>query len=518
MAEVNNPTIASGERVATMTGTPDKGQGTVGLETQLPGSATTVSEQAKANGGIGPGNLIEDYVDKKLFEFESDDTPLMQLMLNAKKVPVTSPIVQHYMLDEAKSSVTTNAACGGNNASRAVLPLEAADATIPRPYMTLVCLGVDGYDRTGQTKTVGRWLMLFVVGFSEESNSPIVLAVNGPKANATDETCQIPEIPANTECIICANACYETQKVVDPDGVTPVAEELYLQKSILTQIISDYWASQEKRIPFDQAILAEHALKTFKQRCNRKLWIGRNGHFTVMGANGTGAQEVYCTEGVRWQFKRELAHSGQWTYDEFVALAKLIYTGEDIPGSVYCLCGKNFLESIQKIDWSKHPEVRIEVKTNNLGWSITAIHTVFGELQFKREPTLDRIGYSNSCGIFGEGRLVHYSRTSEHQYNEKVEQQEATRNGLITWDALGLKGSCHIWVDGEGSTLGGDGSGSTAFELWTETTAPENPVEGTVYVFEFDCQLTDDLTAVAGEMYQYTGGKWVKYTGSVYAG
>ena len=69
-----------------------------------------------------------------------------------------------------------------------------------------------------------------------------------------------------------------------------------------------------------------------------------------------GLQYVYCTEGLRWQFKRELMHKGKWTVEDVIALAKMFFTGEDVPKTALLLAGKNLLEQIQCIDFSKHPE------------------------------------------------------------------------------------------------------------------------------------------------------------------
>lgn len=80
--------------------------GTAGVASQVPGAPTTVSGVAGATGGVGPGNLVQSDLDQELYKFKSDDTPLTQLMLKAKKVKVNSPEVEHYMIDEPRSSVT----------------------------------------------------------------------------------------------------------------------------------------------------------------------------------------------------------------------------------------------------------------------------------------------------------------------------------------------------------------------------------------------------------------------------
>ena len=130
--------------------------GTAGVQSQVPGAATTVSGVAGATGGVGPGNLVQTDLDQELYKFKSDDTPLMQLMLKARKVKVGSPEVEHYMIDEPRSSVTTTTKVTAGAGKNFVLPLPASDAEIPRPYGTLLVKGVDGYAEDGKTKTPGK--------------------------------------------------------------------------------------------------------------------------------------------------------------------------------------------------------------------------------------------------------------------------------------------------------------------------------------------------------------------------
>lgn len=228
---------------------PAPGSGSAGVKSQVAGQPTTVSAVAGSTGGINAGNLIERDIDNELYKFKSDDTPLMQLMLNAKKVKVNSPEVEHYMIDEPRSSVTTTTAVSAGSAQQFVLPLLANDANIPRPYGTLLVKGVDGYTEDGSATTPGKDLMLFVTGHDTTTGNPVVRAVNGPKANKSDEYCTTPAIPAGSTLIILSNALYETQKEVDPDLIVPQPTVVYLQKRGMNQIVSDYYEAQRKRIP-----------------------------------------------------------------------------------------------------------------------------------------------------------------------------------------------------------------------------------------------------------------------------
>ena len=499
-----------GETVQVGGKNPTPTPGTAGVASQVPGAPTTVSGVADATGGVDPGNLVQSDLDQELYKFKSDDTPLMQLMLKAKKVKVNSPEVEHYMIDEPRSSVASTTKVTAGTAKQFILPLLSNDAEIPRPYGTLLAKGVDGYAEDGTTKTPGKDLMLFVTGHDPASGNPICRAVNGPKTNSTDEYCTTPEIPQGTTFIILSNALYETQKEVDPDLIVPQGQTVYLQKRGMNQIVSDYYEAQKKKIPFGKAVIAEAAITNFKVRGNRTLYAGRKGKFKVQ-TEKAGVQYVYCTEGVRYQVKKEIQHTGKWTIEEIIALAKMTFTGEDVPKSVIALAGKNFLENIQCIDYSKHPEIQISTKTNPVGWVVTNFHTVFGDIEFKHDPTLDRLKWSNSAFIVAPDRLVHYQYSAEHSSKDRMEGEEATRESMLVWDALALKGSCHIWINGEGDS---ENTSATQIHLWDSAEAPESPVEGGVYYLLQDCPAIN-AEAVCGQMWQYKSAAWVEYAGDV---
>ena len=472
-------------------------KGTSGINSHVPGQPATVSAAAEATGGLSAGSFVESDIDEELFRFNSDDTPLMNLMLRSKRVKVNSPEVEHYMIDEPRSTfIVKNTISGGNN-PKVLLPLDTKDLAICRPHSTLLVKGIDGYDPTGRNVTVGRNLMLFVVGEDPGTGYPMVRAVNGKKNSPSDDFSFVPFIPAGTKVILLANSLYETQKEVDPDLIVPQPTLVYLQKRGMNQVVSDYFHSQRKRIPFSKAVIAEQAIANFKVRGNRTLWAGRGGKFK-MDVPRMGMQYVYCTEGLRWQFKRELMHKGRWTIEDVIAMAKMFFTGEDVPKSALLLAGKNLLEQIQSIDFSKHPEIQISSKTNKLGWSVTNFHTVFGDIEIKREPTLDRLGWSNSGALIGEDRLVHYIYSAEHSFSDRVEGEEATRNGILIWDAIALKGSCHIWIDGDSEHVSG---GALGIKLWNSDKAPTEVQDKEVYYLTVDCPGIS-AKARTGDMWQ----------------
>lgn len=476
-----------------------------------PGMPATVSATANATGGINAGNFVEADIDQELFQFNSDDTPLMNLMLKAKRVKVTSPEIDHYMIEEPRSSMVTADNLKASDNTQVVLPLEARDQNLPRQYSTLLVKGVDGYTPDGKEQTPGKSLMLFVVGQDPTTNNPVVRAVNGRKNAPEDEFSLCPDIPAGTTIVLLANSLYETQKEVDPDLIVPQPTRIYLQKRGMNQVVSDYFDSQRKRIPFSKAIVAEQAIANFKVRGNRTLWAGRAGKFK-MNVPKMGMQYVYCTEGIRWQFKRALQHTGRWTVEKIIGLAKMFFTGEDVPKTALLLAGKNLLEQIQCVDFSRHPEIQISTKVNSVGWTVTNFHTVFGDIEIKREPTLDRLGWSNSGALIGEDRLVHYVYSSEHSFSDRVEGEEATRSGILIWDALALKGSCHIWIDGENT----EQNSAFTFKMWDKESAPTT-LDGagtSLFYLLADCPAMSP-TARQGQLWQMVSDQWSEYQGEL---
>ncbi len=464
--------------------------------------AATVSNVAENTGGLEAGHLMETAIDEELFKFNSDDTPLMSLMLKARRVKVNSPEVDHYIIESQEATFTTSAAHTDSTLTQAILPMEAADRYLARRYTTLLARGIAGYDNANNP-TPGAWLMLFVIGHDTNTGNPIVRAVNGPLAQGSDELRKVPAIPKGTVMVVLANSLYETQKEVDPDIMVPRPTRIYLQKRGMNQVVSDYFESQRKRIPFSKAVLAEQAIANFKVRGNRTLWAGRASKFKV-DVPMMGMQLVYTTEGLRWQFRRSVTAPGKWTIEKIIALAKMFFTGEDCPKTALLLAGKDLLESLQCIKYIDHPEIRITTKTNRLGWSVTNFHTVFGDIEIKREPTLDRLGWSHSGALIGENRLVHYVYSAEHSFSDRVDGEEATRNGILIWDAVALKGDCHLWINGEDDPLRSEDDNVLMWE-GIETPPPARLTNVSTVQFFTDCS-DGETDMKAGETWRSQAG------------
>lgn len=499
--------LAADATVAVTEGGAEAQTGQAGLETQVGGEPTTVSAAKDAG-----GDLIQPDIDEQIFMIGTDETVLDGIMRKAKrKVQVTGYEVDHYLLDEQKAVSTVKTKYTGTSQKQATIEVQDADTDLFQEYGTILVKGVNGYTEDGQTPIPGSDLMLFIVG-KDASGYPICRAINGPKTAKTDMYCNVPTIEADTELVIMANACAETQKEVAPDFVVPTPVRVYLQKTIMNQIVSDYFDKQKKRIPFGEATIAEAIVKQYRRKNNRTLWVGRKGKVKV-DRGAMGKQDVYFTEGLRWQFKREWEHKGTWTFADIIALAKLKFTGENCSKKAMWLMGRDLLEQIQNIDFTKQKDITM-TSEEFWGFACTKLHTVFGDFYLIHEPTLDYIGYSKSGGIIDEEGLVRYYIKNEEGSEEKIEGEEATRKAIISINALALKGYSHIWVNCEDTS---DGlPGVTIVKEWDNgSTAPTDPELNQVFYLKQAC--TAISTSKAGELWRWNGSTWEKYTGEIFA-
>ena len=507
-------TASAGTLLATVSavssGHPTASNGNAGLATQLPAQATTVSNTGEAS------DILEVDVDDEITRVASDESVIDTIKRRVKRqVPVTGFEVDHYLIDEKRSKAYTNAEYRGINSTRAEIPFATtAERKIFQDYYTAICKGVSGYDPTGQIELPGVDLMLFIVGRNNTTEAPIAMAVNGPKLSAQDEYCVVPTIPIGTEVILLSSAAYETQKFIAPSTVVPVPERMYLQKQLCNSIVSDYFAAQKKRIPFNENQIAEAAVRQFRLESCRTAWVGQPGKFKVQAMdNAMGYQWDYFSKGIRWQFKRQYDLASKITFGDLINLSMVKFTGFNCSKKAIWLLGKQLLNDIQQIDLTLHKNVNFTGDTV-FGIECSSIHTVFGDIALVHDPTLDALGYSNCGGLIDESGLVRYYMKNEDAKTENVEGEEAKREVIMTIDCLCLKGYSHIWVNGAAETSSIPG----ATHVTSGASLPSNPEINDVVVLTADVNHTvngqQKLWFQAGSVVTYNGVTWVEYTGT----
>ena len=489
-------------------GTPKASKGIGGLDTHGAGEATTVSNASELG-----GDLIDADVDNQIIGIASDESVIDTIKRKIRRqVRVSSFEVDHYLIDDKRSKAYTNAPYDGIGATRAEIPFSTTgERKIFQEYYTAICKGVNGYDPTGQIELPGVDLMLFFVGKNNTTEAPIAMAVNGPKANSSDDYCAVPSIPAGTEIILLSSAAYETQKFIAPSTIVPVPERMYLQKQLCNSIVSDYFAAQKKRIEFSESQIAEAVLRQFRLESCRTAWVGQPGKFKVQAMdNAMGYQWDYFSKGIRWQFKRQYDLSSKITFADLLNLSMVKFTGFNCTKRAIWLLGKQLLNDIQKIDLTLHKNISV-TGDKVFGIECTKIHTVFGDIDLIHDPTLDALGYAHCGGLIDENGLVRYYMKNEDAKTENVDGEEAKREVVMTIDCLCLKGYSHIWVNGSASESDIPG----ASRVVSADSLPAEPNLNDVVILTADVMNGEKVWFTAGTVVTFNGTTWVEYTGEI---
>lgn len=437
--------LATGPVVTTVSpGNPTAVPGQAGLETQVPGEATTISNAQEAS------DFIEVDVDQQITMVASDENVIDTIKRRVKRqVPVTGYEVDHYLIDEKPSTIKVAAEVTGG--ARATIAFENNGGKHVAPYYTIIAKNTKGYEADGTTRSAKN-LMLYCVDIDSASGNPILIAVNGTKSNPNDFYSNVPAIPKGEEFVLSSSAAYETQKFITPSTVVPVPERMYLQKHLCNSIVSAYFDAKKKRIPFAQSQIAEAHIRQFRLDQCRTAWIGVGGKVKVKALdNSLGEQFAYTSDGLRWQFKRKEPltpnANGKLDFDSIIDVLKLKFTTYGSSKKAIWVMGKELLGAIQKIDMTLHKDITMTGGTV-FGIECTKLHTVFGDAMLIHDPSLDRIGYEWQGGIIDEEGLVRYYLKNESSEKEDVVGEEAERQIVMSIDCLCLKGYSHVWTDG----------------------------------------------------------------------
>lgn len=426
-------------------GGPTAVAGQTGLDTQLPGSATTVSNASEAS------DIIEPDVDQKITLIASDENVIDTIKRRVRRqVAVTGFEVDHYLIDEKPSTIEVAEQVTGGS-ERATIKFKNGGGKLVAPYYTVIALGVKGYQMDGTTQS-NENLMLYCTGIDNSQGDPIFMAVNGKKTSPNDFYTKVPAIPADTKFALGSSAAYETQKLITPSTLVPVPERMYLQKHLCNSIISDYFNAQKKRLPFADSQIAEAQIRQFRLDCCRTAWIGVKGKIKVQAIDASmGEQFAYTSKGLKWQFKRQIPltpnSNGKLDFDSIIDLLEYKFTTYASSKSAVWVMGKKLLSAIQKVDITLHKDITL---TNGevFGIKCTKLHTVFGDVMLVHDPSLDKIGMEWEGALMDEEGLVRYYIKNETAQTEDVQGEEAERKIVMTIDCLCLKGYSHVWVDG----------------------------------------------------------------------
>jgi hypothetical protein len=479
-----------------------------GEETQIPGTTASASN-------LDEGDLIRKETDDRIASFRPFNFPLETDVRRDAQVRVVKNYEQrHYstgqeVLDyELKDTVN-----GGEIAVITSTSLGGSRylAMFPKD-VTFICPEIQGYAEDGVTKD--GCLMCAV---TEKTATEVKFeALNGAKA-APEDKGVVPSLPVGTKISICANACSESQLVVEPENYQPRPKLVYLQKKIVNVVITDEFKKVVKEVPLMEQDIREDALYKFRRKSAKSLWISAKSKRSVNQGGTMGDELVYTSEGVLRQVDRMYGIGDELSYADLIGICKMQFTTNAVSNEANAYCGKNFMEKLLNIDFTKHKDVQFTAGTV-LGVDIKAFKCSFGTLNFKYDPTLDDIGFQDYCVVLDIKNAVRYVK--ENNKNKTIDMsqgvgdaREAQRDVTIEIDALALRGYNSILV-GKGGDLVNRWAPNTEVNVTTVAALPATPNDGQVV---FLTSADGGFTANTLLEYSKASGKWEEYTGVINA-
>lgn len=430
----------------------------LGGKTQLQGHAATATDVRDA------GFEAEDY-DPTVVNFRKFKFPSETYIANLCR-PVKSKSYEHGHFRTASTvlEATYNGAEISIDKSYTVekaLTIKASDFVNPEcltVFSVISIEGATGYQRdaSGNEAAVGD-LQLYVTARDNTNISFVVL--NAPIAAGTTST-----IASGTVFYALATAGSETQVLVEPETFLPEKKMSYLQKKIVTFVVSKELEEQAKKTKFGMTDIKANALYNFKRKCARTHWIGSMGKLQV-NVPGIGREDVYTEQGIIPQVPMLYTYD-ELSFDDLSAISALEFTENGVSDSAIAFCGKGAIINLMKLinaTTTQYKDV-CKVEVDEFGIRVRKWRDNFGEIKFVYDPTLDDIGYKDYMVVVDLKNAVRYymvnDKSSVIDMAKSRDARDANAYSQCTIDCVALRGYnavlvCPNSVAAKATQLGG---------------------------------------------------------------
>lgn len=419
------------------------------LQTDAQGGNTQLQNHAATATDIRDAGLEAEDYDKDVDEFRPFAFPIeTYIARQCRPIKVNSPEHGHYRTGSTDltavytgSSVTitagvnTAAAPGLStltyNKDNNVLALKASlfdNVFCLTEFSTVIVRGVEGYikDKDNNEISDGE-LCLFVLDHKDGSELVKFKVLNPPVqvASGAIEATSIV-IPANAEFLVAATACSESQMHVASETFIPEKTLMYLQKKIVTCVITDAMNEQIKKVPHTKQRILANAEYNFKRKCARSHWNGTMRREDIWVPEVGGREAVYFEKGIIRQLNMLYTTTGEeMSDDDLLAITTLMFTENSQSDEATVFCGKKamqrFIRLVNSAD--KYKDVG-KVEVNDYGIKVRNYRDNFGSLEFIYDPTLNDIGYEEAMVVVD---LKHATRP--YIFNEKNTTRDMSKTG-----------------------------------------------------------------------------------------
>ena len=392
------------------------------------GSGMTKATETRENAE----DLLLDTIDEKVAKIRPYDVVIDTIARQIKDIRISdSQVVRHYAIDVMDLNAELQTAYDGGGTQTA---LSTTANEIFACEQTIFVEGVQGYLPGEETEDPDHQLMLYVIQKNSEGQ-PVVVAINGSGA-----TNKIPAIPANTKLTRGGRAGAETQIQTDAYIGVPTDYPQYLQKFMAQVEMSDIFQRADKEVDWEFTDAEEEAIFDMKRVQNVSFWKGVRRRVRIKNDHIQKPEDIYFTEGLWTQAGKEFDFAGApLDSKNLVTLMKHAFTGNASGKKKILICGSDFLEALEQVEYSK--VVYVGSKMQAYGLEFNSIVSKFGTLLSAHDQSFDDMGMSDQAFILDADFLRKWTmgwRVNEFDFR-KSGQSDADGRGLMEICGLVLK-------------------------------------------------------------------------------
>ena len=343
-------------------------------------------------------------IDKRITKIRPMATPIDQISRYATAQKSGSFDVKYYSVGTRPITCKTSGEITAQSSGQSI-ELKVDDPLMFTLDDTIRVVGVKGkYDEKGKAYDPSDEntpdLVLCVCGRTQDTNMPVVYAVNG-LLDSNNVPIWVPAIPSGTTLARMGKACGELDVQTGRFNNTPTPEIQYCQNFMIQIEQSTFDKIASKEIDWTFSDIEEDGIYDMRLSQENTYLFGVKNCINHVSKNGT---KTWFTGGI-WYMAGKDIEVGTWdstkkcaviTDDDLVDISKDLFVGTGIGNRrKIVFCGSDLLSALSKV---KSEKFRLKESVENWNLKFKSWETDFGEILTIHHELFDLNGMSD-CGF-----------------------------------------------------------------------------------------------------------------------
>ena len=343
-------------------------------------------------------------IDKRITKIRPMATPIDQISRYATAQKSGSFEVKYYSVGTRPITCKTSGEITAQSSGQSI-ELKVDDPLMFTLDDTIRVVGVKGkYDEKGKAYDPSDEntpdLVLCVCGRTQDTNMPVVYAVNG-LLDSNNVPIWVPAIPSGTTLARMGKACGELDVQTGRFNNTPTPEIQYCQNFMIQIEQSTFDKIASKEIDWTFSDIEEDGIYDMRLSQENTYLFGVKNCINHVSKNG---MKTWFTGGI-WYMAGKDIEVGTWdstkkcaviTDDDLVDISKDLFVGTGIGNRrKIVFCGSDLLSALSKV---KSEKFRLKESVENWNLKFKSWETDFGEILTIHHELFDLNGMSD-CGF-----------------------------------------------------------------------------------------------------------------------